>query len=228
MIRADILVIDDEPSIRKLLEITLGSSDYKVSLASTGREGLIMAANHPPDLIILDLGLPDQSGHDVLKELRAWYKRGVIVLSVLNGEEDIVKALDNGATDYLTKPFRNAELLARIRSAIRKNESSESRSTLTCGEIEIDLSAHTVRLRNAWLKLTQTEYDLLVLLVKNEGRVLTHPYILNEIWGPRYQSETQYLRVFIGTLRKKIELNPNEPKCILTESRVGYRFMGSF
>lgn len=224
MIKADILVIDDEPPIRKLLEITLESSDYKVTLASSGKEGLIMAANHPPELILLDLGLPDQSGHEILKELRAWYNGAIIVLSVLNGEEDIVRALDNGATDYLSKPFRSAELLARIRSAIRRNQQVENKSVLSCGELEIDLTAHTVRLRNEILKLTQTEYNLLVLLAKNEGRVLTHPYILKEIWGPGYQTETQYLRVFIGTLRKKIEYNANEPTYILTESRVGYRF----
>lgn len=225
MNKAEILIIDDEPQIRKLLEITLESNDYKVWQAETAKEGIILAANHPPELILLDIGLPDKSGHEVLKELRQWYNKSIIILSVLNGEEDIVQALDNGATDYLTKPFRNAELLARIRSAIRRNQSPNTDSKLQFDELEIDLSARIVKVNNEVIKLTATEYNLLILLAKNEGRVLTHQFILKEIWGVGSQTETQYLRVFVGTLRKKIEKNPNKPTHIITESGIGYRFV---
>jgi two-component system, OmpR family, KDP operon response regulator KdpE len=225
MNKAEILIIDDEPQIRKLLEITLESNDYKVWQAETAKEGIILAANHPPELILLDIGLPDKSGHEVLKELRVWYNKSIIILSVLNSEEDIVRALDNGATDYLTKPFRNAELLARIRSAIRRNQSPNSNSKLHFDELEIDLSARVVKVNDEIVKLTATEYNLLILLAKNEGRVLTHQFILKEIWGVGSQTETQYLRVFVGTLRKKIENNPNKPKHIITESGIGYRFV---
>ena len=228
MNKAEILVIDDEPQIRKLLEITLESNDYKVWLAATAKEGMVMAAHHPPELIILDLGLPDKSGHDLLRELRAWYNKSIIILSVQNSEEDIVKALDNGASDYLNKPFRSAELLARIRAAIRRNQTPNSNNILIFSDLEIDLTSRTVKRKNEIIKLTSTEFNLLVLLAKNEGRVLTHQFILKEIWGPGYQNETQYLRVFIGTLRKKVEDNPNHPLHIITESGVGYRFVEGF
>ena len=224
MNKAEILIIDDEPQIRKLLDIILDSNGYKVEHAETGKEGLIMAANHPPDLILLDIGLPDKSGHEILKELRAWYNKSVIILSVLNSEEDIVKALDNGATDYLTKPFRTNELLARIRSCIKRNNTDDSNSVLIMDDLQIDFVARTVKKNNCLIKLTTTEYNLLCLFARNEGRVLTHQFILKEIWGVGYQTETQYLRVFVGTLRKKIETNPNAPKHIITESGVGYRF----
>jgi two-component system, OmpR family, KDP operon response regulator KdpE len=221
----EILIIDDEPQIRKLLQISLESHDYTVRQAATGKEGIIMAANHPPELILLDIGLPDKNGHEILKELRSWYSKSIIILSVQNSEEDIVKALDNGATDYLTKPFRTGELLARIRAVIRRNQSQDNSSWLHCGNLSIDLAARIVRLNDTILKLTLTEYNLLVLLAKNEGRVLTHQYILKEIWGVGYQTETQYLRVFVAQLRKKIEDNPNRPQHIVTESGVGYRFV---
>ena len=224
MNKTEILIIDDEPAIRKLLEIALESNDYKVWKAATGKEGEAIAANHPPELIILDIGLPDINGHQLLQEFRKWYNKSIIMLSVLNNEEDIVSALDNGATDYLTKPFRTAELLARIRSAIRRNQTEENNAVITCGDLEVDLIARSVKLNNQLIKLTATEYNLLCLLAKNEGKVLTHQYILKEIWGSSYQSETQYLRVFIAQLRKKIENNPNKPQHIITESGVGYRF----
>lgn len=224
MNKAEILVIDDESPIRKLLEITLESNDYKVWLAETGKEGVLLAVNHPPELILLDLGLPDKSGHEILKELRTWYNKAIIILSVQDSEEDIVKALDNGATDYLTKPFRTAELLARIRSVIRRNQTQNDSSVLKCGNLEIDFGARIIKRNEETLKLTATEFNLLALFMKNEGRVLTHQYILKEIWGVGYQTETQYLRVFVATLRKKIEDNPNQPKHIITESGVGYRF----
>jgi two-component system KDP operon response regulator KdpE len=225
MNKAEILIIDDEPQIRKLLEITLESHDYKVWQAETGKAGIILAANHPPELILLDIGLPDKSGHEILKDLRTWYSKSIIILSVENNEADIVSALDNGATDYLTKPFRSAELLARIRAAIRRNQTSNTDSKIICGDIEIDIAARIVSKNNEIIKLTVTEFNLLVLLAKNEGRVLTHQFILKEIWGVGSQTETQYLRVFVGTLRKKIETNQNTPLHIFTESGVGYRFV---
>jgi two-component system KDP operon response regulator KdpE len=224
MNKAEILIIDDEPQIRKLLQINLESNDYKVIQASTGKEGLILSANHPPDLILLDIGLPDKSGHEILKELREWFNNPIIILSVQDNETDIVSALDNGATDYLTKPFRTGELLARIRSAIRRSQNTENNSTIICGYIEIDLISRTVKRKGETVKLTSTEYNLLALFAKNEGKVLTHQFILKEIWGYSYQTETQYLRVFVGNLRKKLEENPNNPQHIITESGVGYRF----
>lgn len=225
MNKAEILVIDDEPQIRKLLEITLESNDFIVRLAENAKQGIQLAANHPPQLILLDLGLPDKSGHEVLKELRQWFDKAIIVLSVLNHENDIVLALDNGANDYLTKPFRTAELLARIRSAIRRNNNAIVNSKAHCGDLEIDFSARTVLLNENQVKLTNTEFNLLALFFKNEGRVLTHQFILKEIWGVAYQTETQYLRVFIGALRKKIEQDFHQPKHLITESGVGYRFI---
>ncbi|OCK52480.1 DNA-binding response regulator [Chryseobacterium sp. CBo1] len=224
MNKHEILVVDDEAQIRKLLQITLESNDYKVRLATTGKEAQISAAHHPPELIILDLGLPDKSGHIVLKELREWYNKSIIILSVIDNEEDIVSALDNGATDYLTKPFRTAELLARIRAAIRRNSTENDESNIKIGELEIDIISRTAKKKDEVLKLTSTEFNLLSLFARNEGRVLTHQFILKEIWGVGFQTETQYLRVFVGTLRKKIEDNPNQPKYIITESGVGYRF----
>ncbi len=224
MNKAEILIIDDEPQIRKLLQINLESNGYKVIQAGTGKEGLLLSANHPPDLILLDIGLPDKSGHEILKELREWYNKPIILLSVQDNETDIVSALDNGATDYLTKPFRTGELLARMRSAIRRSQNTENVATIKCGNIEIDLIGRTVLRNEEIVKLTSTEYNLLALFAKNEGKVLTHHYLLKEIWGYSYQTETQYLRVFVGTLRKKIEENPNHPQHIITESGVGYRF----
>lgn len=224
MNRAEILIIDDEPQIRKLLEIALESNDYKVWQAIDAKTGLAMAANHPPEVILLDLGLPDISGHEVLKQLRNWYNKPIIILSVLNNEQDIVQALDNGANDYLSKPFRTAELLARIRSCIRRNQSPNQETELKFGSLEIDMIARTLKKDNQLLKLTATEFNLIALFARNEGRVLTHHYILREIWGMGYLNETQYLRVFVASLRKKIEDQPNNPKHLITESRVGYRF----
>lgn len=225
MNKAEILIIDDEPQIRKLLQINLESNNYKVFQASMGKDGLILAANHPPELILLDIGLPDKSGHEILKELREWYNKPIIILSVQDSESDIVKALDNGATDYITKPFRSGELLARIRSAIRRSQNINLNDTIIrCDDLQIDLISRTVKRNNDIIKLTLTEYNLLALFAKNEGRVLTHQYILKEIWGISYQTETQYLRVFVAQLRKKIEYKPNNPCHIITESGVGYRF----
>jgi two-component system KDP operon response regulator KdpE len=222
---AEVLIIDDEAQIRKLLEITLESNDFKVNQAVNGKEGRITAANHPPDLILLDLGLPDENGHYVLKKLREWYTKPVIILSVQSNEEDIVKALDNGANDYLVKPFRTGELLARIRSVMRGANPQETKHAIDCGNFQIDLSARIVKKNNEIIKLTATEYTLLALFAKNEGKVLTHQYLLKQVWGPGYINQSQYLRVFIAQLRKKIEKDPNRPEHIITESGVGYRFV---
>lgn len=225
MNKAEILIIDDEPQIRKLLQIALESNGYMVREAATGKEGVLLAANHPPELILLDIGLPDTSGQEILKQLRGWFSKSIIMLTVQNSEADIVTALDNGASDYLTKPFRTGELLARIRSSIRRNTSGEINHLLSCGNLLIDLQARTVKRNNEAIKLTTTEYNLLALFARNEGRVLTHQFILKEIWGIGYQTETQYLRVFVASLRKKIEDDANHPLHIITESGVGYRFV---
>lgn len=221
-----ILIIDDEVQIRRLLEITLSANGYKISEASTGKEGLSLAATGHPVLIILDLGLPDSDGLDILKKLREWYQKPIIILSVRNSEDDIIKALDNGANDYLTKPFRTGELLARIRVAIRQSQILSDVPSLTFGALTIDLANHMARKNNEIIKLTSTEFSLLALLAKNEGRVLTHQYILKEVWGMGYVEQTQYLRVFIAQLRKKVEDDPAKPRLLNTESGIGYRFGG--
>jgi two-component system KDP operon response regulator KdpE len=221
-----LLIIDDEVQIRRLLEITLSASGYKISEASSGKEGLVLAATVQPVLIILDLGLPDADGLDILKRLREWYQKPIIILSVRNSEEDIIKALDSGANDYLTKPFRTGELLARIRVAVRQSQGIGDNPLLTFGTLTIDLASHTVHKGTDLIKLTSTEFSLLALLARNEGRVLTHRHILKEIWGYGYIEQTQYLRVFIAQLRKKIEENPAKPQLLNTESGIGYRFGG--
>jgi len=219
-----ILIIDDELQIRRLLDITLKSTGYKTFLSSTAKDGLFEAANHQPSLIILDLGLPDEDGHETLVKLREWYYKPIIVLSVRNAEEDIVKALDNGANDYLTKPFRTAELLARIRVALRAGELMNDEPVIEAGALSIDTLNHVAKKNRQILKLTSTEFSLLSLLARNQGRVLTHQYILKEVWGIGYTNQAQYLRVFVATLRKKIEDNPAKPTLIITESGIGYRF----
>lgn len=218
------MIIDDEVQIRRLLEITLSSNGFKISEASTGKEGLIAAATYHPEMILLDLGLPDTDGIEILKKLREWYQNPIIILSVRNSEDDIINALDIGANDYLTKPFRTGELLARIRVAMRQTPGIEDNHCLTFGSLVIDLANHVARKNDHVLKLTSTEYALLTLLAKNSGRVLTHQYILKEIWGFGYIGQTQYLRVFVAQLRKKIEDNPGIPKLLITESGIGYRF----
>jgi two-component system, OmpR family, KDP operon response regulator KdpE len=219
-----ILIIDDEIQIRRLLEISLSSNGYKTLFAANGREGLIIAANQHPGLIILDLGLPDYDGVILLEKLREWYNRPIIILSVRNSENDIVTALDKGANDYLTKPFRTGELLARIRSALRTGVEKSDNPVLSFGFLTIDLTNHIVRKNDEIIKLTATEFSLLTLLAKNAGRVLTHKFLLREVWGFSYLEQTQYLRVYIAQLRKKIENDPSRPELLITESGIGYRF----
>ena len=221
----NILVIDDEVQIRRLLEITLNLSGYKVSEASTAKEGIIAVATYNPALVLLDLGLPDEDGLSVLRKLREWYQNPIIILSVRNSEEDIIKALDGGANDYLTKPFRSGELLARIRTSLRLSQDKTGGvSVLAFGSLSVDLAGHLVRKNNILLKLTSTEFSLLALMARNSGKVLTHQYLLKEIWGHSYADQTQYLRVFVAQLRKKIEDNPSHPALIITEPGIGYRF----
>lgn len=187
---------------------------------------MTLAASHLPGLVLLDLGLPDENGHDVLKHLRQWYTNPVIILSVQSSEPDIIKALDSGANDYLVKPFRTGELLARIRTAFRLTSAEENSPTADFKDLSIDYATRIVKKNDQIIKLTATEYILFALLAKNEGKVLTHHYLLNQVWGPTYINESQYLRVFIAQLRKKIEKDANRPDHIITETGVGYRFVG--
>ncbi|MDP2036254.1 MAG: response regulator transcription factor [Ignavibacteria bacterium] len=218
-----IVVIDDESQIRKILSITLEAEDYKVIEAAKGKDGIVAVANFHPQLVILDLGLPDQDGFSVLKEIRTWSNVPVIILSVKNSEDDIVRALDLGADDYINKPFNTSELHARIRANIRRNQQIENEPFLINGKLKIDFSKRIVLKGNKELKLTNTEYLLLHLFFKNIDKVLTHNFVLKEIWGPTHTEDSQYLRVFIGQIRKKIEDDASHPKYILTESGVGYR-----
>jgi two-component system, OmpR family, KDP operon response regulator KdpE len=219
-----ILVIDDEVQIRRLMEITLSSNGFRISESATGKDGIIAAATHNPALVVLDLGLPDIDGIEILKKLREWYQKPIIILSVRNSEDDIISALDNGADDYLTKPFRTGELLARIRVALRHAPGNEVDPDMSFGDLRIDLANHIVHKKDRVLKLTSTEFSLLAMLAKNSGRVLTHQSILKEVWGLGYVGQTQILRVFVAQLRKKIEDDPAKPKLLITESGIGYRF----
>jgi two-component system, OmpR family, KDP operon response regulator KdpE len=227
MLKPTVLVIDDEVQISKLLEITLRSHDFVVSSVTTAKDGISSIAQHPPDLVLLDIGLPDQSGHDVLKHLREWYSKPILIISVQSDERDIVKALDSGADDYIVKPFRTGELIARIRTALRHSVVEENKTQINFSGLSIDLVSRSVKKNGNLIKLTATEYSLLSLLARNEGKVLTHQYLLTQIWGQHYLEQSQYLRVFIGQLRKKIEDDPNRPTFIITESGVGYRFIAS-
>lgn len=221
--KLSVLVIDDEAQIRRLLQLALESNEYKVILTGNGHDGLTRAAMDKPDLIILDLGLPDVDGIDILKKLREWATMPILILSVRHTEEDIIAALDGGADDYLIKPFRTGELLARVRTALRHHQAEPAEHIFTFGEVVVDLAAHTVKKNDEFIKLTATEYSLLSLFVRHAGRVLTHRYILEQVWGHAYADETQYSRVYLAQLRKKLEDDPANPKLFLTESGIGYR-----
>jgi two-component system KDP operon response regulator KdpE len=222
-LKPTVLVIDDEIQIRRLLNACLEANGYRVREAATGQEGISMAAQHPPDVVILDLGLPDLDGVTVLKRLREWSRVPVVVLSVRDREEDKIAALDNGADDYVTKPFSAAELLARLRVAQRHARVDPEISVFHFGEVEVDLTSRIVRRKGQEVKLTATEYSLLRLLAQNAGKVLTHRQILREVWGPNSVEQTHYLRVYIAHLREKLENNAAKPALILTEAGVGYR-----
>ena len=224
---AVILVIDDEVQIRRFLRVALESHGYDILEGASAAEGLSLAMSHLPDMIILDLGLPDKDGQELLVSLREWYLKPILVLSVRDDESSIVNALDQGANDYLRKPFILGELLARLRVLARLVQSLEKpEPLLTFGNLHIDLVGRRVCVEGGEIKLTVTEYELLTLLAKNAGKILTHKYILNQIWGPKSAEHTQYLRVYIGHLRQKIEKNPARPVLIITEPAVGYRFIG--
>jgi two-component system, OmpR family, KDP operon response regulator KdpE len=220
------LIVDDEPQIRRLLRVVLEGENYQVQEAENGQQGLTEIANRRPAIILLDLGLPDMEGLEVLKRLREWSEAPVLVLSVRDDEQSKVAALDSGAEDYVTKPFSTAELLARLRAAQRKTRPEEEVSIFKSGNLIVDLTARVVKHAGHEIKLTATEYALLRLFVRHPGRVLTHRYILREIWGPKSEEHRQYLRVYVTHLRQKIEPDPTKPSLIRTEPGIGYRFAG--
>ena len=220
-----VLVIDDEVQMRRLLRLSLESNGYRVFEAASGQEGLAEAAQRRPEIILLDLGLPDLDGVTVLKRLREWTQVPIIVLSVREREEDKIAALDNGADDYIPKPFSTGELLARLRVALRHSQPREENAVFHSGNIEVDLIARIVRVTGKEVKLTATEYGLLQLFVKHAGKVLTQRQIMREVWGSNYIEQTHYLRVYMKHLREKLESDPSRPELFITEPGVGYRLV---
>jgi two-component system KDP operon response regulator KdpE len=222
--RITALVIDDEPQIQRLLTITLEANGYRTIAANTGQEGLILAAQHRPAVVILDLGLPDMSGLDVLKRFREWSETPVLILTVQDAEAEKIAALDSGADDYVTKPFNTGELLARLRAALRHADKARGEDPVfQSGDLVVDLVARQVTRGGQPVKLTATEYALLHLFIRHAGKVLTHRQILREVWGPGHEEHTHYLRVYLAHLREKLEANPAEPELFITEPGVGYR-----
>jgi len=220
-----VLVIDDEPQIRRALRAGLERNNYQVVLAASGEEGLDVAALENPDLVILDLAMPGLDGFEVCRQLRDWAKFPIIVLSVREGEDDKIQALDLGADDYLTKPFGMRELLARMRAVLRRVTSNgEEEASFSCEDLTIDFAHRLVTVAGLEIHLTPKEYDLLRYMALNENRVLTHRQLLSKVWGPEYMDDTHTLRVHIANLRTKIEKHPERPRFIHTETRVGYRF----
>jgi two-component system, OmpR family, KDP operon response regulator KdpE len=227
-LRPSILVIEDESSVRRFLRVTLEGQDYKVLEATRGEDGLRHASVGQPDLIILDLGLPDLDGLEVTKRLRQWTATPIIVISARGREEDKVAALDAGADDYLTKPFGVGELLARLRVALRHlaaTDADTGESSFEIGTLRVDLGRREVISSGKPVRLTPNEFRLLSVLVKNAGRVLTHRQLLREVWGPGSDQDTHYLRVYMNQLRQKLEADPSRPKYLITEPGVGYRLM---
>ncbi|GBG07555.1 DNA-binding response regulator [Paenibacillus agaridevorans] len=219
------MIIDDEPQIRKLLKVTLHAHHYDVAEAGSGEEGILQASMSHPDLIVLDLGLPDMGGMDVLRRIREWSQTPIIVLTARDREEDKIAALDDGADDYVTKPFGMGELVARIRVALRHVAGSVSEPVLRFGALTIDLAMRNVELGGERVKLTPTEYDLLKTLASNGGKVMTQRQLLQQVWGRHYgETEQHYLRIYVGHLRKKLESDTTRPQYILTEPGIGYRF----
>jgi two-component system KDP operon response regulator KdpE len=224
-VQPTLLVIDDEVQIRRLLRLTLEPAGYGVREAENGQLGLNEVALAPPDGIILDLGLPDLDGVEVLRRLREWSRVPVLVLSVRDREEDKIRALDAGADDYLTKPFGGRELLARLRAILRRTQARPEPAIVRLGEIEIDQSARLVRRRGTEVHLTAKEYALLQLLVQHRGKVVTHRQILRDLWGPNAEENTHYLRVFMTHLRQKLETDPGSPRHLRTDAGIGYRLV---
>ncbi len=224
--RPEILVIDDEAQLRRLLRITLEAAGYAVREADAGQIGINEVAYRRPDAVVLVLGLPDLPGVAVLKQLREWTKVPVLVLSVRGAESDKIAALDGGADDYLTKPFGSGELLARLRVLLRRAQVREEAGAVKFGEVEVDFTRRVVTKRGAEVRLTAKEYALLRLLLVNRDKVITHRQILREIWGPKAEDETHYLRVYMARLRQKLEDEPNQPRHFRTEAGIGYRFTG--
>lgn len=224
MEKETILVIDDEAQIRRFLKIGLESQGYAIYEAVSGEEGITQTVMKKPDIILLDLNLPDMSGADLLKKLREWYSAPVIVLTVRESEQDKIELLDYGADDYITKPFNMGELLARIRAVIRRTKQEPDEPVFQYQGISIDFSKRIVTINGEAVKFTPLEYELLKLFAKNPGKVLTQRQIMREIWGPGMESETSYLRVYVAAIRKKIESDPSRPKVLVTEPAVGYRF----
>jgi two-component system KDP operon response regulator KdpE len=220
-----VLVIDDETPIRRFLRISLEANGYRIHEAANGNDGILKAAQNRPDLIILDMGLPDMDGLDVLRRLREWTHTPVIILSVRDSDRDKIIALDAGADDYLTKPFSTEELMARIRVALRHARPAPEVEIFKTGDLEVDLTRRIVTVRGEPVKLTPTEYALLRLLIQHAGKVLTHKQILREVWGKEYENENHYLRVYFAQLRQKIEAEPALPKLIVTEPGIGYRLI---
>lgn len=218
-----ILIVDDERAIRRFLVATLNAQGYVTVEAGTGREALRAVSGERPDVVILDLGLPDMDGTEVIRELRAWSQIPVLVLSVRDREDDKIAALDAGADDYLTKPFGVGELMARLRVVIRRLAGAGSEPVFTTGELWVDLGKRRVALAGEDVSLTPTEYEIIRLLVQNPGKVLTHRFLLRGVWGPAYEGETHLLRVNISNLRRKLEPDPSRPRYLLTEPGVGYR-----
>jgi two-component system KDP operon response regulator KdpE len=224
-ITTPVLVIDDEPQIRRLLRVTLEANGYQVTQAETGQEGIVLAAQSRPEIILLDLGLPDIEGVEVLKRIREWSRVPVIILSVRDRENDKIAALDAGADDYVTKPFSSGELLARLRTALRRAHPESARAVFRSGRLEVDLAARVVRKQGQEVKLTPIEYSLLRLLVVHAGKVVTHRQLLTEVWGPNAANQTHYLRVHIAHLREKLEESAAQPALIITEPGIGYRLI---
>ncbi len=219
-----ILVVDDEPAIRRFLKTALANSGFSLHLADSGKTGLAAAIAVRPEIILLDLGLPDMDGVEVIEGIRQWSEVPIVVLSVRDRETDKIRALDSGADDYLTKPFGVGELLARIRATLRRTSQATPEPVIRIGELEVDLARRLVQLDGKELSLTPTEYDLLRVLTTNAGKVLTHRQILRQIWGAAYLEQPHIMRVNISNLRHKLEADASRPKFILTESGVGYRF----
>lgn len=220
-----VLVIDDEVQFRNLLRMVLSSHGYEVKEAANGEEGINFALTFKPDIIILDLGLPDVDGIEVIKRLREWSSTPIIVLSVRERENDKIMALDSGADDYVTKPFGMGELLARIRTALRHRTMVTPQMSMELDDLKIDLATRKIMVGEKEVKLTPTEYEILKILALNAGKVVTHKQLLKEVWGPMYENEVHYLRIYIAQIRKKIEVDPSRPRHLITEPGVGYRLV---